>query len=80
MNKNISDKIDNLFNEIINLKMKEANGTHLVPKTVEMFKERLTKLYLKECEVALRPMLRDMISRGGAINNIREHFEIGNND
>ncbi len=75
MNREISERIDNLFNEIVSLKMKEARGTHLVPKTVEMFKDRLTKIYLDECETALSPMLRDMISRGQAVDSIKRHFE-----
>lgn len=74
MDKNISDKIDCLFNEIVSLKTKEAAGTHFVPKTVELFKTRLTEIFMRECETALRPMLRDMISRGTAVKTIREHF------
>lgn len=33
-------------------------------------------LILKECETALRPMLRDMISRGKAVELIKEHFGV----
>ena len=34
------------------------------------------ELIVKECGVALSPMLRDMISRGQAYNLIKEHFGV----
>ncbi len=38
--------------------------------------ERFAELIVKECGVALSPMLRDMISRGQAHDLIKEHFGI----
>ena len=41
--------------------------------------ERLTKfaeLIVKECRVALTPMLRDMVSRGQAYGLIKQHFGV----
>lgn len=38
--------------------------------------EKFAELMLKECEVALSPMLRDMISRGKAVELIKEHFGV----
>jgi len=38
--------------------------------------ERFVQLMVKECGVALSPMLRDMISRGQAYNLIQEHFGV----
>lgn len=34
------------------------------------------ELIVKECGVALSPMLRDMISRGQAYESIKEHFGV----
>jgi hypothetical protein len=44
----INERIDNLFNEVVSLKMKEAQGTHLIPSTVEKFKSRLVKMIVEE--------------------------------
>ena len=38
--------------------------------------EQTVELFVRECEIALSPMLRDMISRGEAIEAIRKHFEL----
>ena len=38
--------------------------------------EKLTELMVRECYVALHPMLRDMISRGQAYDMIRQHFGV----
>ena len=35
---------------------------------------RFAELIIQECGVALRPMLRDMISRGKAHELIKQHF------
>jgi hypothetical protein len=38
--------------------------------------EKFAELIVKECGVALRPMLRDMISRGQAFDLIKKHFGV----
>ena len=38
--------------------------------------EKFAELIIEECGVALNPMLRDMISRGQAIDLIKKHFEV----
>ena len=37
--------------------------------------EKFAELMIQECSVALNPMLRDMISRGQAVDLIKQHFE-----
>jgi hypothetical protein len=44
--------------------------------TREMFEQQFAKTMIKECQVALKPMLRDMVSRGQAYDLIREHFGV----
>ena len=39
-------------------------------------KEKFAELIVRECQVALQPMLRDMISRGRAYELIKEHFGV----
>ncbi len=43
-----------------------------IPKLMEKFAE----LIVRECGVALTPMLRDMISRGQAVDLINKHFGV----
>lgn len=76
MKRDIHDKMDNLFNELARLEMNQLAGTHLTPETIFLFQERLVKKLLKECELALHPMLRDMISRGQAMELIKKHFGV----
>jgi len=38
--------------------------------------EKFAELIVKECGVALSPMLRDMISRGQAYELIKKHFGV----
>jgi len=38
--------------------------------------EKFAELIVKECGVALAPMLRDMVSRGQAYNLIKKHFGV----
>ena len=38
--------------------------------------EKFAELIIKDCEVALSPMLRDMVSRGQAYDLIKQHFDM----
>jgi len=38
--------------------------------------EKFAELIVQECGVALSPMLRDMISRGQAVELIKQHFGV----
>lgn len=38
--------------------------------------KKFADLVIKECGVALSPMLRDMISRGQAVDLINKHFGV----
>jgi len=40
------------------------------------FNEKFAELIVQECSVALSPMLRDMISRGQAVDKIKQHFGV----
>ena len=41
-----------------------------------LFMNRFAELIMKECGAALCPMLRDMISRGQAVDLINKHFGV----
>ena len=47
-----------------------------VEQWIEQYNTLFAKLIVRECGVALHPMLRDMISRGQAYNLIKEHFGV----
>jgi len=52
--------------------LREVNGgIHITPAFV-----KFAELIVKECGVALSPMLRDMVSRGQAFDLIKEHFGV----
>jgi hypothetical protein len=38
--------------------------------------KKFAELIVRECGVALSPMLRDMISRGQAVELIKKHFGV----
>jgi hypothetical protein len=38
--------------------------------------EKFAELIVQECAIALHPQLRDMISRGKAVDLINEHFGV----
>ena len=38
--------------------------------------EKFAELIVRECAVALTPMLRDMVSRGQAYDLIKQHFGV----
>jgi hypothetical protein len=52
-----------------------AGSTNFV-KFAENDFEKFAELIVKECCVALNPMLRDMISRGQGADLIKKHFGI----
>lgn len=72
MNKRIVELREQAFGEC--KRYDDDCGDNLV-KTNEVF-DKFAELFVKECQVALSPMLRDMISRGQAYNLIKEHFGV----
>jgi hypothetical protein len=53
----------------------EQNELHGVGYVIT-FKEKFAELIVRECGVALSPMLRDMVSRGQAYDLIKQHFGV----
>ena len=52
--------------------VQHRESVELWDKNIEKFAE----LIVQECCRALNPMLRDMISRGQAVDMIKQHFEV----
>ena len=41
---------------------------------IEVYNKKFAELIIRECCIALNPMLRDMISRGQGVDMIKLHF------
>ena len=52
-----------------------VDGT-LVDGQLHFDTKKFAELFVKECGVALNPILRDMISRGHGYELIKEHFGV----
>ena len=50
-------------------------GTFGKPMNIDEL-EKFAELIVKECGVALSPMLRNMVSRGQAYDLIKQHFGV----
>ena len=51
----------------------EGNGDYVAG---ELDPVKFAELIVRECGVALSPMLRDMVSRGQAYDLIKQHFGV----
>ena len=53
-----------------------SGNQHTWPEYTINDPEKFAELIVQECGVALSPMLRDMISRGQAVELIKKHFGV----
>jgi hypothetical protein len=67
--KQLADEADGVF---IHKLITGAKQYTFLEKDLEKFAE----LIVRECGVALSPMLRDMVSRGQAYDLIKQHFGV----
>ena len=63
------------MNERIKELLSQA-GVHYEVMPKDTVYEKFAELIVRECGVALSPMLRDMVSRGQAFDLIKEHFGV----
>ena len=68
------------MNERIVKLFMQSVDTNYIPLPIEdhipLWTEKFAELIVRECEVALSPMLRDMVSRGQAYDLIKKHFGV----
>ena len=69
MNEQIKKLSNQAYDELV-------NETGNIVVFDEDFQQRFAQLIVKECGVALSPMLRDMVSRGQAYDLIKQHFGV----
>ena len=60
----------------MNEQIKELEKQCWDNQTNHLDAEKFAELIVRECEVALSPMLRDMVSRGQAYKLIKKHFRV----
>ena len=66
----ISDSVER------NPRYKRSENTNIIMKDLAGFNKKFAELIIQECGVALNPMLRDMVSRGRAVELIKQHFGV----
>ena len=71
MNKRTADLFAQALDEAV-----PETWTTLNPVQLMRLRDKFAELIVKECGVALSPMLRDMVSRGQAFDLIKEHFGV----
>jgi len=71
----MNERIEKLFGQALDQSVPET-WTTLTHSQLSILKDKFAELIVKECGVALAPMLRDMVSRGQAYNLIKKHFGV----
>ena len=71
----MNERIDELWGQALDAAVPETY-TKLSYSQVLKIKHMFVELLVKECGVALSPMLRDMVSRGQAFDLIKKHFGV----
>jgi hypothetical protein len=75
----MTDRIKALGRQASKLALEEYHArqkTEFVGDVIysDIYDQKLADLIIQECSIALKPMLRDMISRGHAVDSIKSHF------
>ena len=75
----MNERIAQLHDQCI---VRETRGTNAFNSyMVDRFdSEKFAELIVRECCLALNPMLRDMISRGQGVDLIKQHFGMNPNE
>jgi len=71
----MNQRIDQLWAQALDAAVPETY-TQLSHSQVLKIKQVFADMIVRECGVALSPMLRDMISRGQAVELIKQHFGV----
>ena len=72
----MNERIRTLMEEVVRIEVDPDSGMETIytcgPEDFEAYAE----LIVRECAVALSPMLRDLVSRGQAYDLIKRHFGV----
>lgn len=78
----MNKRIRELYDQALETKFDYGGGVGIKPGEyysnyiTVLNPEKFAELIVRECGVALSPMLRDMISRGRAYDMIKQHFGV----
>ena len=77
MNERIKELREQAF-DWVQYQLQTVGSDHPVMQNeqLQMVNEKFAELIVRECGVALSPMLRDMVSRGQAYDLIKKHFGV----
>ena len=76
MNERIQELAEQAKKYALDTMIKIADKEQALKVYSESYDKKFAELIVRECGVALSPMLRDMISRGQAYDLIKEHFGV----
>ena len=71
----LAEQADNYAKQTVHYYQGQFDGLTWEGKIKQVRDTKFAELIVKECGVALNPMLRNMISRGQAYDLIKQHFE-----
>jgi hypothetical protein len=71
----MNERIKKLLNEATSGHEQEHDRSKVMTVSDKEM-DKFAELIVRECGVALSPMLRDMISRGQAVDLIKKHFGV----
>ena len=72
----MNERIKELAEQAESSRLEYNSYTMMNNMVGEFDKQKFAELIIKECGVALSPMLRDMVSRGQAYDLIKKHFGV----
>jgi len=72
----MNERIQELAEQATSSRHQYDPKTMMTERIQEFDKEKFAELIVRECGVALSPMLRDMVSRGQAYDLIKQHFGV----
>ena len=73
----MNERIKDLLEEAGFVSYGEDTGFYNIPAPAFLSRiDRFAEMIVRECGVALSPMLRDMVSRGQAFDLIKQHFGV----
>jgi hypothetical protein len=72
----MNERIKELYTQVCMEQNLPFTLEHNSAYMLDAFADKFAELIVRECGVALSPMLRDMISRGQAVELIKKHFGV----
>jgi hypothetical protein len=72
----MNERLKELYTQVCMEQKLPFTVEHNSAVMLDAFANKFAELIVRECGVALSPMLRDMVSRGQAYDLIKQHFGV----